>query len=432
MSDLDKAAAAVRALAAAPANPFPAYARLRDSSPVFYDDSLDMYLISRYEDCHRVLSSQHVRVPDHGWHDRIMPGWREHPAAVWCFTSLPFEGHSSHARIRRLVNKAFTRRRVDSLVPAIHQVVTGLLDTLEEHGSGNTVVDLQDVVGFRLPVAVIASLVGVPDTDLPRFRWVFGDILRVMDLVVDDATLTRADAAMVEVREYFTELLRYRRAHPADDLASGLLAACDEDGDRLTVEELLSLGVLLFTAGFETTTLTIGTGTYALLADRDQYDLLRNDPALAAGAVSEALRWDCALHRVIRVADQPIGIGDITVPGGSVIAPLLGAANRDPQVFQDPDRFDIRRSGPRPLTFGGGAYVCLGNALAQTELEVYFTELSRRFPHLELAGEPERRRGYVRGLDTLPVVLGRPGETPAGRGSSGNLSCPHVTAAHLG
>ncbi|WP_327151031.1 cytochrome P450 [Nocardia sp. NBC_01329] len=431
MSDLDKAAAAVRTLAGAPADPFPAYAQLRDAAPVFFDDSMDMYLISRYEDCHRALSSPDVRVPDHAWHDRIMPGWQEHPAAVWCFTSLPFEGHSSHARIRRLVNRAFTRRRVESLVPAIQQVVAGLLDTLEEHGADNAVVDLQDVVGFRLPVAVIASLVGVPDTDLPRFRWVFGDILRVMDLVVDDSTLARANAAMVEVRDYFTELLRYRRDHPADDLASGLLAACDEEGDRLTEEELLSLVILLFTAGFETTTLTIGTGTSALLADRDQYDLLRNDPSLVAGAVSEALRWDCALHRVIRVTDQPVQIGDVAVPGGSVIAPLLGAANRDPQVFEDPDRFDIRRSGPRPLTFGGGAYVCLGNALAQTELEVYFAELSRRFPHMELADEPERRCGYVRGLDTLPVTLGRPAVNPAARAGS-DLSCPHLTAQHIG
>ncbi|WP_328387308.1 cytochrome P450 [Nocardia sp. NBC_00416] len=432
MSDLEKAAAAVGTLAGAPQDPFPAYAQLRRSAPVFFDDALDMYLISRYEDCHRVLSSPQVRVPDHQWHDRILPDWRAHPAAVWCFTSLPFEGHASHARIRRLVNKAFTKRRVESLVPAIQQVVTGLLDTLEEQGSGDTVVDLQDVVGFRLPVAVIASLVGVPDTDLPRFRWVFGDILRVMDLVVDDATLARADAAMVEVRDYFTELLRYRREHPADDLASGLLAASDEDGDRLTEDELLSLVILLFTAGFETTTLTIGTGTYALLSDPGQYALLRDDPARAAGAVSEALRWDCALHRVIRVTDRPVQIGAVEVPGGSVIAPLLGSANRDPEVYENPDRFDIQRAGPRPLTFGGGAYVCLGNALAQTELEVYFAELSRRFPRLELAGEPERRRGYVRGLDTLPVTLGRPAVAPAVGAGPGTLSCPHHSAGPVG
>lgn len=389
------------------ADPYPFYARLRRSAPVYRDSSLGMYLVSRYDDCQTVLTSSSMRTPDHEWHDRIQPGWRDHPAAVWCFTSLPFEERVNHTRIRTLVNKAFTRRRVESLRPSIQRVVDGLLDGLREQGGDGAVVDLQDAVGFRLPVAVIAALVGVPDTDLPRFRWAFGDILRVMDLVVDDATLAQADTAMLDVRDYFTHLLRERRDDPTEDLASALLAVRDDDGDRLSEEELLSLVILLFTAGFETTTLTIGTGTQALLTRPEQRELLRADPSLAAGAVEEVLRWDCSLQRVVRMAAEDVELGGVEIPAGSVVAPLLGAGNRDPQAFDDPDRFDVRRRGARPLTFGGGPYGCLGNQLARVELELYLAALTQRFPELEPAGDPVRRPGiYVRGLDVLPVTVG--------------------------
>jgi cytochrome P450 len=387
-------------------DPYPYYAALRRFAPVHYDESLGMYLLSRYRDCHHVLTSQVTGVPSDAWHDQTLPNWREHPAAVWCFTSLPLQGRADHGRIRALVNKAFTRRRVTSLHPTIDRVLGALLDSLQEQGGGGQVVDLQEVVGFRLPLTVIASLVGVPDEDLPRFRWLFSDVLRVMDAWVDPTTLARADEAMVEVRSYFTELLRERRARPRHDLTSSLLAAAS-DGDTVSDDELLSLIILLFEAGSETTTLSIGTGTYALLSNRDEYDLLRADPSLAGSAVEEIFRWDCVGQRVVRIAEQDLELDGAVIPAGSVIAALLGAANRDPEVFEDPNRFDVRRDGTRHLTFGAGIYGCLGFELARAELRAYLAGLTRRFPDVELAGEPVRREGFfLRGLDTLPVALG--------------------------
>jgi cytochrome P450 len=387
-------------------DPYPFYDQLRRFAPVYFDGSLGIYLISRYQNCREALTSPLIHTPDRSWPDRTMPDWREHSSAEWCFTSLPFEDRVNHARIRKLVNKAFTRRRVESLMPKIQQIVSELLDALSERLVDGAVVDLQDAVGFRLPVSVIAALVGVPDDDLERFRWVFGHILRVMDLPADEDNRNRADVEVREVRAYFADLLRWRHNHPGDDLISALLQAKD-DGEEVSTEELLSLIILLFAGGFETTTLTIGTGTHALLSDPEQRDLVSSDRSLAAGAAREALRWDCAVQRAVRMAAEDVEIGDVVIPAGSIVGPLLGAANRDPEAYDDPDRFDVRRSGPRPLTFGGGAYGCLGLALAELELEVYFAELTNRFPHLEVAGEPRRREGfYVRGLDTLPVAIG--------------------------
>jgi cytochrome P450 len=375
---------------------------------VHHDEELGAVLLCRYRDCNDVLSNPQMGVPHENWHDRILPRWREHPAARWCFTSMPSLDLPDHARIRSLVNRAFTPRRVEALLPRIRGLVGRLLDELHERGDGGAVVDLQAVVGFRLPVEVIGALVGVPDSDLPRFRWVFGDILRLMDLVhLDEAILARADAGFLDVREYFTDLLAERRIRPRDDLASALITVRDDGGDRLSEDELLDLVILLFTAGFETTTLTIGTGTRALLEHPGQRDLVRADPTLAAGAAEEILRWDCVLQRVTRMVKQDVVVGGVRLAEGTVVVSLLGSANRDPEAYRDPDRFDVRRSGPRLLTFGGGPYHCLGYALARMELTAYLVELCRRFPRIELAAEPARRRGfYLRGLDTLPVALG--------------------------
>jgi cytochrome P450 len=193
-----------------------------------------------------------------------------------------------------------------------------------------------------------------------------------------------------------------RRTCPGDDVLSAMLAV----GDRLSTAELLSLVVLLFTGGFETTTLTIGTGTYALLARPDQWRLVCANRASAAQVADEVSRWDCAVQRVTRVAADAVEVAGVAVPAGSIVAVLLGAANRDPDVYPFPDRFDVTRSGPRSMSFGGGAYGCLGYALARQELGIFFTRLAARLPDIALAGDPVRRPGsYLRGFDVVPVRL---------------------------
>ncbi|WP_435279956.1 cytochrome P450 [Streptomyces sp. 1222.5] len=335
-----------------------------------------------------------------------MPDWRQHPAAVWAFTSLPFLNRPNHERIRRMVGRSFTQRRVYALRALVHKEVANLVRSLREGASDGGVVDLQDAVAFRLPIAIIAGLIGVAESDIPRFRWAFGRILRVMDLGLDEDTLAQADEACVEVTDYFSRFLSLRRSQPEDDLTSALLCTVDSQDADLTETELLNLIILLFTGGFETTALAIGTGILALLTHPEQLNLIRQDPSHAVGAAEEALRWDCVVQRVVRLAERDVELGGVEIPEGSVIGPLLGAANRDPKVFQDPDKFDIQRRGPRSLSFGGGPYGCIGMALAKMELEICFAQLAKECPTLALAGDPIRRKGsYLRGLDSLPVTL---------------------------
>jgi cytochrome P450 len=383
-------------------DPYPAYTTLRSVAPVYFDNSRQVYLVSRYRDVREVLFNPLLTVPDHHTHDRLIPDWRDHPAARWAFACLAFQPSDAHSRIRGVVNTFFTARRVETLSPQVQRLVDELLDAIEEPLRDGCVVDLQDTVGFRLPVAVIGALLGVPASDLAEFRWTFGDILHVMDTDIDAEVLRRADTAMHGVRTYFAELVESRRVCPRDDVLSAMLTT----GDRLSTEELLSLVVLLFTGGFETTTLTIGTGTHALLTHVDQWRLVCADRALAVDVADEVLRWDCVLQRVTRVAADAIDVADVAIPAGSTVAALLGAANRDPEVYVLPDRFDVTRSGPRSMTFGGGPYGCLGYALARQELGIFFSELAARFPNIVLAGEPVRRPGsYLRGFDIVSVRL---------------------------
>jgi cytochrome P450 len=385
-------------------DPYPAYAWLRRHAPVYFDEAQQTYFLTRFWDCRDAVGSPLVTVPDHRWHDQVMPGWRDHAAAAWAFTCMALQPPAAHAQTRHRVNRVFTPRTLDSLESSTHRLVRGMLDSVERQVRDGAVVDIQDAIGFPLPVAVIGNLLGVPSCDWPQFRWEFTRILRVMEIDVDAETLAHADAAMLRVYAYFTDLLRERRTQPEDDLISSLLG----DPDGLPDDEILSLVVLLFTAGFETTTLTIGTATYALLTNPSQGELVRADRTLAAAAAEEVIRWDCAVQRVTRVTAQPMELGGTRIPGGATVAPLLGAANRDPAVYDAADRFDIRRSGPRSLAFGGGPYTCLGYALAKQEVEIFIGEFTARFPDLRLGGEPVRRTGpLLRGFDSVPVAAER-------------------------
>ncbi|TWP50012.1 cytochrome P450 [Lentzea tibetensis] len=379
------------------ADPYPVYDELRERQPVYFNANLGAYFLTRYADVEQVLTGPEFRTPDGAWADENKPGWRDHPSTRFMHTSLLYQNPPDHSRLRRLLSRGFTTRRIEAQRPTVEENVDRVLGRLADLGAGGAVVDLQDTVSFPLPVSVIGDLVGVPRPDQPQFRWLIDDMSKLFDPVIDGDTLKRADDATVQVRAYFQDLLTFRRGTPADDLVS-VLAASDAEDD-----EAIDLLALVFGAGFETTTGLVGNATRALVTFPDQARLL---PELATAVFDEALRWDSAAQMVLRVTGRATRIGDVDVPEGVAVTGFLGAANRDPARFPDPASFDLRRQDARPLSLGGGTHFCLGAALARLQADVLFAQLFTRFPNLTLAGEPVRRKVLaMRGFDSLPVVI---------------------------
>jgi cytochrome P450 len=301
-----------------------------------------------------------------------------------------------HTRLRRLVSSSFTARRVQALRPRIAQMVQDLLVRMEGE------VDFIAAFAFPLPVNVIGELLGVPSADRAQFQSLVRDWTQVLELITPEVLAT-ADPAAATIRDYLAGLAAERRRTPGDDLISALVAA----EEQLTEDELLTMAALLFAAGFETTTNLLGNGLVALLRNPDQLELLRHQPGLADAAVEELLRYDTPVQLLSRVAWDDVEIAGVPVEGGERIVAYLGAGNRDPERFTDPDRLDLTRSDNAPLSFGGGIHFCLGAPLARLEAQIAVPALLAHFPELALAGEPERRDSLaIRGYTRLPVSLG--------------------------
>jgi pimeloyl-[acyl-carrier protein] synthase len=321
--------------------------------------------------------------------------------------SLLFMDPPDHTRLRGLVSRAFTPRRVEGMRRAVEAICAGLLDELIARVSPGEVFDLVDVLAYPLPVRVICSLLGVPAADQAVFTGWSRALARSIDPSIlrspqDDAAIVAAESAL---SEYLVDLLAERRAAPGDDLLSALLAVQD-GSDRISPQEVVSLAMLLLVAGHETTVNLIGNGTLALLRAPDQLDLLRQSPELIPGAVDELLRFDSPVQISQRVVIDDMELSGRRVRTGDEIVLVLGAANRDPSVFAEPARLDVTRpDAHRHVAFGGGIHHCLGAALARLEGQVAFTALLGRLGRLELAGEPVRRPTFtLRGLESLPVV----------------------------
>jgi cytochrome P450 len=380
-------------------DPYPRYHRLREISPVVraVDGAL---VVTRYADCSTLTRDPRFAHPPADMLAFIgYPDWRDRPALEQLFTSMLVINPPDHTRLRRLVSGAFTARRVQALRPAIERMVGDLLDTM----SGS--VDFIEAFAFRLPVDVIGELLGVPAPDRAQFQTLVRDWARVLDVITDDV-LAKADPAAATVRAYLTSLVSQRRREPQSDLISALVAV-EEAGEQLTEDELLTTAALLFAAGFETTTNLLANGLVALLQHPSQLALLRDRPDLAAPAVEELLRFDSPVQLVSRVVMDPVSLGGITVGEGERVVAYLGAGNRDPERFADPDALRLDRTDNAPLSFGGGIHYCLGAPLARLEAQVALPALVRRFPHLALAGEPERRDSLsIKGFTRLPVDLG--------------------------
>lgn len=307
-----------------------------------------------------------------------------------------------HTRLRRLVSQAFTIPRVESLRPRVVEIATELLDGLRGRREADLIADF----GFPLPIRVICELLGVPVADEDRFRSWFRAMIATGPI---EETRPRAQRAALEVAGYLSDLVARKRADPADDLVSALVAA--REGDQtLSEAELISTIFLLLLAGHETTVNLIGNGVAALLSHPDQLALLGRRPELVASAVEELLRYDGPVHHpMLRFTIEPLTVGRARIPAGAIVLVALGAANRDPARFPDADRLDVTRRGGHHLAFGHGPHFCLGAPLARVEGQVALSLLLERFPSLRCAvpeSELVWRDGiFLRGLEALPVLL---------------------------
>ncbi len=319
---------------------------------------------------------------------------------------LVFMDPPDHTRLRGLAGQGFTPRRVEQLRMRIQAVADALLDDIA--ASGDAEVDLIERLAYPLPIAIICELLGIPQEDEGRFREWSTAITKSVDpgMLRSDEDNTAIAVAIAELNAYTGSLLESRRSEPSDDLLSDLVVRHSGD-DHLHDDELADLVTLLLVAGHETTVNLIGNGLVALLDHPDQLDDWAQHPEIADSGVDELLRFDSPLQLVQRVAIEDMVVGGVRVPAGAQIVTMLGAANRDPVVFDDPDRLDIRRpNANRHIAFGGGIHHCLGAALARVEGSIAITSLLQRFPNIERAGDaPIKNTFTLRGRSALPVRL---------------------------
>jgi cytochrome P450 len=390
------------------ANPYPLYARLRAEDPVYWDERWGSWVLTRYADVvaalhdPRLSAVHHGRSQDTSW---LPEEWRASlgPVLQALGRLMLFVDPPDHTRLRGLVNKAFTPRVVENMRGQIMTLVDELLDAVRDRGQMDVIADF----AYPLPAIVIAQMLGVPPEDRDRFRaWSddFGTLLDDYGLTLENAA--RSLSGMAEFMAYFRPMIARRRRQPASDLLSAL-ATAEERGDVLSEDELLANCVLLLGAGHGTTTHLIGNGLLALLCHPDQAARLRDDPAVAAGAVNELLRYDGPVQLTGRAATTDLEIGGRHIAAGQGVTTVLGAANHDPAQFPDPDVLDITRPESRHVAFGYGAHFCVGAPLARLEASIALPALLRCLPNLRLQTEaPEWEPSMVfRGLRSLPVAF---------------------------
>lgn len=385
-------------------DPLPVFRRLHAELPT-WESRYGMTVAVRYHDGLEVLRNPRwgrsesdmelpARIGGHGARDRE-PGRR----------SMLLMNPPDHTRVRSLVARAFTPRMVEGLRPRIGEIVEPMLERLADEPDG---IDVMTALAVPFPVAVISALLGVPldkGAD-PAFVQQIHHLTRFIDTGASERDLAAGEAAALEVGAYFVDLIERKRAEPDDALLSALIEV-EEQGDRLSHEELVVNAILMYAAGFETTANLIGNGLWALVRHPDQLEAVRSERSLVPSMIWEVLRWDSPVQINSRFALEPVELHGRTVPRGHNVMVLQGAGNHDPLVYDDPDRFDVRRftrpDTPQPLSFGWGAHHCLGAHLARAEGEIVFDRLLDRFDTIELAGaEPVyRQHATLRGLESL-------------------------------
>ncbi|HLI24768.1 MAG TPA: cytochrome P450 [Acidimicrobiales bacterium] len=386
------------------ADPYPMFHQLQGAGPTYYSP-LRAWLITRYADVMALLRSPSVSSM------RSMPGLRAidvskpSPARIFARNdelAMLNRDPPEHTRVRRLVSRAFSASVVSGKRDEIRQIAEDLLAPHLARGGMELVHDF----AYPLPLTVIASLLGVPDRDRERFRRWSTELTGRFGVKPQRAPAARraGNQAMTELTGYFRDLVDQRRRHSGEDLISRLVTATD-GGEHLTEEELVANCVLLLNAGYETTANLIGNGIFALLRHTGTLRRLYSDRALVATAVDELLRYDSSVQLTPRTATADVVIDEVTIPAGSRLLLMLGAANRDGERFADPDDLDIARKDNHHLAFGWGIHYCLGASLARLEIEMALDTLLARCANLRLATEQVMWKDHfsLRGLEALPV-----------------------------
>jgi cytochrome P450 len=386
------------------ANPYPIYTALHELGEAI-EVGHGQLLVVGYDAINSVLRDSGFRRHGPDQWDGYMPGWRDQPVFVQGADWILNLNAPDHTRIRSLIARAFTARRIAGLEPAITKIADGLLDAMADRGADGSAIAFMQDFAYQLPVTVICELIGIPEQDRAGFRPLARDLAEVFEFD-DPAKLPAINNAASELLAYFTGLAARRRSHPADDLLSDLVAVSDSGSGRLTGAELLHNLTLLLVAGFETTTNLLGNGLNIVLNDPPAGQAVRDGRATPAAFVEEVLRYDSPVQLTSR-AGYDTKVGGVAVTTGVEVTTLMGAGNRDPRRFAEPDRFNPLRPDGGPLSFGGGAHFCIGAALARLEGRVAFGRLLHRFPRIEAAGVPVRRdRLTLRGFEELPVCVG--------------------------
>jgi cytochrome P450 len=384
------------------ADPYPYFRALREIAPVCRIGNV--YFGTGYAECREVLGSPDFLVQDPHWYDANLPGWRDSSATRFIYHSVQSRNHDDHSRLRRPVGAAFSPRRMAGYAALVDRSVAVLLDRMADAGGAGGPVDLMAELAYPLPTAVIGEMLGVPEPDREHFRKVGVDFFRVMDLQPDAGAEAELESAAQAMLDYWTDMVAQRRSSPREDLTSDLTAA--HDAGELSEEELLGILMFLFTAGYGTTAALIGNATAELIANPAEARRLRADGSLVNAVVEETLRHDSPVQVAPRIAVRDCTVGGVHIPAGKLLVSLVGAANRDPAQFPDPDRFWPSRPAGRVLSFGGGVHFCIGAALARMEAAVALPRLLERFPQLAPAGDPEWRPGLLMRLPLeFPVSL---------------------------
>lgn len=385
------------------ANPYPLYAQLRTEDPVHWDPYLHAWVVTRYEDVvsvFQLFSAARTPTPERLAEIGLS---QLAPLARLMVRQMLFLDPPAHTRIRGLASRAFTPRRVEVLRAHIQDIIDHLLAAVQPTGRMEVIADL----ARPLPAIVTEELLGLPITDrhlLTRWSTDFAEVLGNFQHNPD-----RADRALRSVNEmvaYFQEAVREHQAHPRDDLISAFVAA-EVDGDRLTDEEIVANTIVTMVGGQETTTNLIGNGVLSLLRHPDQWERLKADPTLIPSAIEELLRYEAPSQHTARLAPDDVELGGKRIRKREAVIAVMGAANRDPERFPDPDRLDLCRPDNRHVAFAWASHFCFGAPLARLEGQLTFASLARRLPGLQLMPGPQvwRTNMGLRGLVALPVTF---------------------------
>lgn len=391
------------------ADPYPAFAVLREHDPVHWSDH-GYWVVTRYDDVRAiVMDRQNFGQGDFERNIRLLYGEDfdvfSHPAYRWLADVFVFQDPPKHTRLRGLVTQALTARRVLAMRPRIQEITDRLLDAVIDRGRMEFIHDF----AYKLPTAVMCDMLGIDADEADD------DLLMALNKAIQDSFLVLemrplppdelklANDQILFLERFFKTVFDRRRIEPRDDLATALLNA-RQDGNGLSEWEMTTVAIALFGAGFETTAHMLGNGLLTLHRYPEQWARLVSDPGLAASASEEILRFESSLTMTYRTAFADTTLGGHTIASGQRVMAMLGAGNRDPRVFTNPDVFDIARDGPRHLTFGGGIHFCVGAELARLEGEIGLATLARRLPQMRAeTRDPHWRGVHFRGLTELQV-----------------------------